>query len=207
MNSYSFRFLVEPTTPPVIGDAATLNRLCKQLGYLCFAPRPGVVRVGSLLTITTGAFVATNATAGNPQVVVDIDSVYRLPSALMPPNMGATTSGEVVTAGAGIMASTTALDDKCSDILTNLDAPYVTRGCGIVAYLPAGVDVSDQLDAQVNIPVCNGQTIVIGRANRDALQGIYETPFSTAWTYAVFGGAPKTAVAVVDVKGQASMRK
>lgn len=207
MNSYSFRFLVEPTTPPVIGDAAALNRLCKQIGYLCFAPRAGVVHTSAGLTITSGAFVATNATAGNPIVQLDIDSVYRLPSALMPPNMGATTSGEAVTGGAGIMAATVALDDKCSEIITNLDAPYVTRGCGIVAYLPAGVDVSDQLDAQINIPVCNGQTLVIGRANRDALQGIYETPFSTAWTYAVFGGTPKSAVAVLDMKGQAALRK
>lgn len=166
-----------------------------------------MVRVGSVLTITSGAFVAANATSGNPMVEVDIDSRYRLPSALMPPSMAATSSGEAVTAGAGIAASTTALDDKCSEILTNLDAPYVTRGCGIVAYLPAGVDVSDQLDAQVNIPVCNGQTLVIGRASRDALQGIYETPFSTAWTYAIFGGNPKTAVAVVDVKQTASLRK
>jgi len=197
MNGYNFGFLIEPTTPPVIGDAATLDTLCKMIGYLAFAPVPGVLTINAKPTITTGAYVATNATAGNPELVLAIQSPYRLPSAIMPANVGATVSGQLMTAGGAICAMTTALDDKCTTVLTGLDRPVVTRGCGIVAYLPAGVDISDELDGQINIPVCNGQTLVIGTAVQDALDGVYQTPFSTAWAFGIFGGSTMQATAVI----------
>jgi len=206
MNRYLFGFLLEPTTAPVVGDASALQRMCKQIGYLAFGGKSKMT-VGGRLTITTGAYVATNATTGNPAVELSIESPYRLPSTLMPPNMGATTSGEVVTAGAGIFAATVALDDKKTTVLTGLDRPVVTKGCGIVAYLPASTDVSEQLDEMISIPVCNGQTIVIGTAIQDALDGIYATPFSTAWAYGIFGGRQATPVAVVPVNtGNANFR-
>jgi len=197
MNGYSFGFLIEPTTPPAIGDAATLETLCKMIGYLAFAPVPGVLTINSRPTITTGAYVPTNATAGNPELLLNFQSPYRLPSALMPTGVGATTSGQTMTAGAAIFAMTTALDDKCTTVITGLDRPVVTRGCGIVAYLPAGVDISDELDGQINIPVCNGQTLVIGTAVQDALDGVYQTPFSSAWAFGIFGGRTLQPTAVL----------
>jgi len=197
VNSYGFGFLIEPTTPPVIGDAAALERLCKMLGYLIYAPGGAKIQLNQRLTITTGAYVAVNATSGNPAVEMTIESRYRLPSTLMPPVIGATTSGEVLTAGAGIFAALVAQDDRCTTVLTGLDRPTVSKGAGIVAYVPAGTDISDELDAQMTINVCNGQQIVIGRAIQDAMDGIYATPFSSAWAYAVMGGRQLTPVAVV----------
>ena len=105
MNGYSFNFLVEPTTPAVIGDAAGLERLCKQLGYLYFAPQGGRFNIRANMGITTGAYVTTNAAAANAEVCIDVESRYLLPSTLMPPVFGATTSGEILaSAGGGIAA-------------------------------------------------------------------------------------------------------
>lgn len=200
MNSYLFGFLVEPTTPPVVGDAAGLGRLCKQIGYLCFAPGIKRMAIGGRIGINTGAYVPTNATTNDAAVEISIESPYRLPSAQMPPQFGATTSGEITaSAGGGIFAATTALDDKATTVITGLDRPIVTKGCGIVAYLPAGVDVSNELDAQVNIMVGNGQQLVIGTAVQDAMEGIYQTPFSSAWAFGIFGADDVRPVAVVPV--------
>lgn len=197
MNSYQFNFLLEPTTAPAIGDAAALERLCKQMGYLIFAPGRANITLCARQTITTGAYVATNATAGNPAVEVNMESKWRLPSTLMPAQMGATTSGEVIATGS-IGVATLALDDKCTGVITGLDRPVVTKGCGIVAYVPAGTDISDELDAQLVINVCNGQQLIIGTAVQSAMQGTYETPFSAAWAFGVFGGRTMEQVAIVE---------
>jgi len=197
MNGYNFNFLIEPTTPPVIGDAAALERLCKQIGYLWFAPGGGRFTVNGRIGIATGAYTPTNAAANNAAVEIAVESRYQLPSGLMPPTMGATTSGEAITAGLGISAVRTIADDKCTTVLTGLDRPTVSKGAGIVAYVPAGTDISDELDSQLIVNVCNGQQLVIGRAIQDAMDGIYATPFSTAWAYAVMGGRQLTPVAVV----------
>jgi len=191
-NVYGFAALVEPTTPPT--NVATLQRFCKQVGYLLGTG--GALRLHGNIGINTGAFVPTNAVTDNPLVRFSIETKFRLPSALEPPQMGATTSGEIVTGGA-ICAMTLALDDTCSSVLPTLDKTIVTRGCMIVAYVPASVDVSDQVDAQMNIPLCNGAYLMIGRANQDAQMGIYETPFSTATAFAIIGGQPVRSVAVV----------
>lgn len=200
MNSYLFMGLIEPTTPPLIGDAVALKRLCKQIGMLVFGGNSRM-NIGGRMGIASGAYISTNAAAGNGAVEVGIESPYRLPATLMPPTAGATTSGELISAGAGIAAMTTALDDQMTKILTNLDRPIVTAGCGIVAYLGAGVDVSDELDKSIAIPFCNGQQIVIGTAIQGAQQGIYETPFSTAWAFAAFGGEAIESVTVTTVDG------
>jgi len=128
-----------------------------------------------------------------------IDSPFRLPASLEPSFPTAADTGDYVTGGAGINAVTTATDDACGTIVSNLDKPVVTKGCLIVAYLPAGVDVSDELETQINIPVCNGQRLVIGKATQDALDGIY-TPFTSAWAYAAIGGPGLSPVAVVPVR-------
>jgi len=197
MNGYSFNFLVEPTTPPAIGDAAALERLCKQIGYLWFAPGGARFNVQGRLGITTGAYVTTNAASANAAVELSVESRFQLPSGLMPPTMGATTSGEAI-AGGSIAVVRTVADDKCTTVLTGLDRPTVSKGAGIVAYVPAGTDISDELDSQLIITVCNGQQLVIGKAIQDAMDGIYATPFSTAWAYAVMGGRQLTPVAVVS---------
>jgi len=200
MNSYLFGFLVEPTTPPVIGDAAGLARLCKQIGYLCFAPGIKRMAIGGRLGINTGAYTTTNVVGNNAAVEIAIESPYKLPSAQMPPQFGATTSGEITaSAGGAIAAVTTAVDDKATTVITGLDRPIVTKGCGIVAYLPAGVDVSNELDAQVNIMVCNGQQLVIGTAVQDAMDGIYPTPFSSAWAIGIFGAGDVKPVTIMSV--------
>jgi len=207
MNSYSFGFLIEPTTPPVIGDAAGLERLCKQLGYLYYSPG-GRLTVNNRITIAAGAYVPTNAAAGNGAVELTFESRYQLPSSLMPPVIGATTSGEVLaSAGGGIFAARTVSDDKCTTLLTGLDKPTVSKGAGIVAYVPAGTDISDELDAQLTIPVCNGQQLIFGRAIQDAMQGIYDTPFSSAWAFAIMGGRNLNPVVVVGGNVQTYRRQ
>jgi len=209
MNTYNFGFLVEPTTPPVIGDASTLQQVCKAIGMLCFAPIPAGLTVGARLGITTGAYVTTNAAAANAAVELQLVSPYRLPAAIMPASMGATSSGTLYTAGGAIAGVASMLDDTCTEVLRGLDRPVVTKGCGIVAYLPAGVDVSSEMDAQIVVPVCNGQTLVIGTAVQDAMQGTYETPFSSAWAFAVLGGRQLelAAVQVVDSGRRATTGK
>jgi len=198
MNSYRFGFLVEPTTAPQNTDVAALDRLCKQIGYLYFAGGKGAtMSIDARLTVTTGAYVVANATTGNPEVLLSMNSPFRLPGTLMPPQMGATNSGEVIATGS-IFAATTCIDDKATTIITGLDRPVVTKGCGIVAYVPAGTDISSELDAQMSIPVCNGQTLVIGTAVQDAMQGTYETPFSSAWAFGIFGGRTLEQVALVS---------
>lgn len=209
MNSYLFGFLVEPTTPPVAGDAATLGTLCNAIGNLLFGPpvtgkdgklKTPVVTIGGRLGITTGGYVSTNAAAANAAVEIVIDSPYRLDQDLMPATMGATTSGTITySAGAGICGVTLALDNECGTIVYDVDRPVVTEGCGIVAYAPAGVSLSSQLSSMVSIPVCNGQNLIIGRANQTAVQGVYDDPFSTAWAFGIFGGNPVQDVAVVAV--------
>jgi len=198
MNKYAFGLLVEPTTPPVVGDAATLETFCKAIGNLIFAPGGCTMEVNGRLGITTGAYVTTNAAAANAAVELFITSRWRLPSSLMPPSMGATSSGTVAySAGGAIFGVTLALDDKSSNTVSGVDRPIVTKGCGIVAYVPAGVDISDELDAQVIIPVCNGQNLVIGTAIQTAMDGTYPNPFSSAWAHAICGGTGLEQVAVI----------
>jgi len=205
VNIYSFCFLTEPTTPPVIGDASTLGTLVGAIGNLLFSGAE--MRMVARPTITTGAYVATNATAGNPAVEIQMVSKYRLDSALMPASMGATTSGTLYTAGGAIWGAAVALDDKCSEILEALDAPIVTRGCGIVAYVPAGTTLSSQLTDQIVVPVCNGQQLIIGRAKQTAQDGTYATPFSTAWAYGIFGARTIETVTNMPVPERTSFQR
>lgn len=185
MNTYTFSFLMKPTTAPVAGDANALTRLCRQIGYLIgvggtiadYFVRPG---------ITGGAFVAADATANNPLATLRIDCAYRLPGSLEPSLPNGTTTGEVIASGS-ISAVQAVQDDSCGMILSNLDKPIVTAGSLIVAYLDAGVDVSDQLATQINLPVCAGQRLVIGHANQTAATDVYATPFSAAWGKAIIG--------------------
>jgi len=198
MNCYMFNFLLKPATAPVVGDASALEKLCRQIGYLIGAGQCQVdwnVRAG----ITTGAFVVDSSTAA-PIGELALMSPFRLPSSLEPTQPNGTTTGDLVTAGAGINAVTALLDDRCNTVLSNLDKPVVTKGCLIVAYVPGGVDISDELEWQMNVPTCAGQRIVIGQSNQDALDGIY-VPFTTAWAYAAIGGGSMAPVAVVNTAG------
>ena len=197
LNSYQFNFLLSPTTAPAIGDAAALEKLCRQIGYLIGAGQATIdweVRAG----ITTGAFVADTA-AGAPLATMRVDTPFRLPSSLEPAFPDGTNTGNYICT-ASINTVTTATDDACGTILSNLDKPVVTKGCLIVAYLPAGVDVSDEMETQINLPMADGQRMVIGKATQDALDGIY-TPFTSAWAYASIGGPGLSPVAVVAVRG------
>jgi len=197
MNSYSFNFLLKPTTAPAVpADANALEKLCRQIGYLMGVPGGPVNMDWSVQAgIVTGAFAA-NTVAGNPIARLKIDSKYRLPSSLEPAFPSATDTGDYIASGS-INACTALTDDAYGTIISNLDKPVVTKGCLIVAYLPAGVDVSDELSTQANFPVCNGQRLVIGIATQDALDGIY-TPFPSAMAYAAIGGKGLAPVAVVN---------
>lgn len=200
MNVYQWNVLLEPTTPPVIGDAPGLERFCRQVGYLIAAGGADcewMVQAG----INTGAWAPTNVVADNPKGNLQISTPFRLPQQLEPLFPSATVTGSpatTITAGAGISEVFALADDSCNNVLSNLDRPVVNKGCLIVAYLPAGVDVSDELSTQLNVPMCNGQRLVIGFANQDALDGIY-TPFTSAWAYAAVGGDGLSPVAVVAV--------
>lgn len=186
MNVYQWNFLMEPTTPPVVGDAAGLKKMCQGIGYLLSTGK-GTFAMDVRLrpTVTTGAYVAANTTAGNPELSLNIMSAFRLPSSLEPAIATDAVVGDITpSAGGGISAVTVALDDACNDVLTNLDKKVVVKGALIVAYIPFGAVISDELSTELDIVVCNGQRLVVGRSNQDALDGIY-TPFSAAWAYAV----------------------
>lgn len=183
-NVYNFGWLFDPTTAPAVGDATALERFCKQLN-MCLAMAKDCNYVATPGR-AAGTWVAnTPATSG--MGILSITTKYRLPSDLDPGAPAATTNGEIV-ASSSLFALRGSADTADGREMPNMDKPTVTRGAQVLAYLPAGVDVSDELDTQISWVTCDGQRIVMGKATQDMIPGTGGyVPFASAWAYSTIG--------------------
>lgn len=123
--------------------------------------------------------------AAKNTISVEIVSPFRLPSAL---EVGNATGPTDYNDGVDTMflGARLCTDSRYSSELTNVDKPSVNRGDLIVAVVPAGADVSDELDQQM-VMTLQGGSVYIGTANTDQEEGVYATPFADAVAYAVVG--------------------
>lgn len=166
MNHYTFKLL---DLTNVAGSVAPQRKLCRTLANLLSSAYDWDIIGGT----------------GKDATLV-IKTPFRLPSTL---EVASTVvGGTVYNDGAADMAigMLTGIDSRFSAQLTNVDKPSVNRGDLVVATVPAAADVSDQLDEMIQVP-WKGGSLVVGVANTDQEDGVYDTPFADAVAYAVVG--------------------
>lgn len=184
LNTYSFGFGVDPTPNAtfVAGDAANAAKLCRAFGYLWLSAQ----RAWS--TRAWMSLVKQGDKLSGTLVNVHFQTKKVLPGSLEP---GFNGQAYAASGQAGLIRAS--YDDQCNDIISNLENKLVTKGCLIVAVTLGGVDVSNELDTELRIPVgqdANGiQYLVLGFANTNAQDGVYDTPFSTALAYSALGSS------------------
>lgn len=179
MNSYSFNFYNDTTS--VIGfasaDAPSALRLCRSIGYLWMASKK-IVSAGRP-EIGAGKFTAAKAV-----ITLDFLTPKRLPKSIEPQK-----TMQLMNGAGSASQMLVAIDDQMTDIVSNLDRPIVQKGSLIVAIVEGGIDISNELDMQLQIPCgmdANGQQyLVIGQATANAQDGVYATPFSVALAHAI----------------------
>lgn len=179
MNQYSYA-LVDAGAGGL--DAPTARTICRALANLlsgCAA-----FSVQSDLMDATGG--------GVPRAKLTVTTPFRLPTSLEPATDNGNATAYLGAAGLVAYACRSMTDSRFSKELTNVDKPSVNRGDLIVAWVLTANDVSDQLDEMQTIVFTNGY-LVIGQANTDQEEGVYQTPFVDAVAYAVVG-APVAAI-------------
>ncbi len=184
LNTYTFGFYLDPAPVAtfVAGDAVSATKLCRAFGYLWLMAKRGW---------TMGRKENLNKQGDNNQpneYEVHFQTAHVLPGALEPAFSG---DGYGAAQQAGLMRSS--YDDQANEIISNIDNRIVVKGSFIVALTLGGVDISNELDAQIRIPVgqdANGvQYLNCGIANTNAQDGVYNNPFSTALGFATLGSS------------------
>lgn len=179
MNSYS---LYLDKCPPDNTNAAA-NTACRKL-----ARQLGLLFIFSEFKMVKGNDGTADGITVPSKNIICVTGL-RLPDSLEPGPLGAVVNdaGNLIV---GVIRRDMA-DSQMTDQMNNFDKTSVAAGDFVCAIVPHGVDISNELNAQVEIVFgltnATSGSIVMGIANDTQREGAYETPFAEACAYANFG--------------------